>query len=70
MTRTAKPPCERCTKHDAAVLKTVHIDSEAHAGGRAYETRTHFRCRQCGAKWVQIVAGGLGGYDHSWNQET
>ena len=62
--------CERCRQQDRSVLEQLPGENivEFH-GGKALESRTHFVCKACGAKWVHGVESRVGGHGRYWARE-
>jgi len=62
--------CERCRTPQSDALDQIgEVEYEEFFDGKARETRTHFVCRICGAKWVRIIESGVGGHGDNWNPE-
>lgn len=62
--------CSECTVRKPGALEQVgKVERDEYFEGKARETRTHFVCQFCGAKWVHLVESGLGGPGSFWLRE-
>jgi len=70
MSESKQQACAECTAHKRSALEQVgEIERDEYFEGKAQETRTHFVCRLCGAKWEHLVESGVGGHGSFWTQE-
>ncbi len=65
----AEHGCQACRNRDHQALQKTDTERNTYFDGKASETLTHYICRHCGAKWLEIVESGVGGHGHSWSPE-
>ena len=67
--QTSAHGCELCNDVDqrSSILEQVgESEHRTYLNGRAVETEVNYRCKSCGAEWVNFIVDGLGGYGSFW----
>jgi len=55
--------CEKCRTNPYDALEQVgKSDRVNYFGGKDQDITTHYKCKECGAKWRQMVQSGVGGH--------
>ena len=66
--------CEKCQdvfkRQDASerkiLFEKISSEIEEYFEGKAHETHTWYRCKECGTKWFHLRESGLGGSGSFW----
>jgi len=59
--------CEHCRNRSGAHLELLSEERNEYFSGKAWEVVSKYQCKACGARWNDIVGGGVGGPESFWS---